>query len=81
VIRQARPGRPGYERPPWFLALVALVWIGTGVMELLLVRFSFHILTGIVFIGVGVLWARGALVGLLRSRGLEVPAPQPRRRR
>jgi hypothetical protein len=68
------------DRRPGFLAVIALVWIAVGVLELVVVtRFSFHVAAGIVFIGVGLLFARGALVGFLRSRGISVAAPTSRR--
>jgi hypothetical protein len=75
AVGQARPGRPGFDRPPWFLGLVALAWLAAGAVELTVPRASFHVPAGVVFIGVGLLWGRGALVGLLRRQGVDVPAP------
>jgi hypothetical protein len=70
VKGQARgptPGRPG-RRPssPGFLLAVALVWIACGVAALVTLHASWKLVPGIVFIGVGLLFLRGAAATVVR---------------
>jgi len=46
--------------------LVAFAWIGAGIVALTSLHASWHLVPGIVFIGVGMLYARGAAATLWR---------------
>jgi hypothetical protein len=55
-----RPSNPG------FLLLVGVVWIGCGVYALAKLKASWKLIPGIVFIGIGLLFVRGASATVLR---------------
>ncbi|MHB8512760.1 MAG: hypothetical protein ACYDCC_11335 [Actinomycetota bacterium] len=56
------------KRPsnPSFLALVGVVWIAAGIFELLRLKASWRLVPGIFFIGIGLLFLRGAAQTVLR---------------
>lgn len=62
-----RPVQPG-KRPsnPAFLALLALVWIAAGVYAIVGLSASWKYIPGVFFIGVGILFLRGAAVAVRR---------------
>ena len=62
-----RPVQPG-KRPsnPVFLFVVGLVWIACGVYALVALDASWKVIPGIFFIGVGILFLRGAAVTVIR---------------
>ena len=51
---------------PSFLALIGLVWIACGIIALVKLSAGWKIIPGVVFIGIGVFFLRGALVALAR---------------
>jgi len=55
-----RPSSPG------FLLTVAIAWIASGIVALVRLKASWKIIPGIVFIGVGILFLRGAAATVLR---------------
>lgn len=55
-----RPSRPG------FLAAVAVLWVAAGVFALARLHASWRIAVGIVFIGVGLFYARAAATTVVR---------------
>jgi hypothetical protein len=59
-----QPGR----RPtsPAFLLLLALTWIAAGVVDLVALDASWKLIPGIVFVGIGLLFLRGAAVTVVR---------------
>ena len=59
-----QPGR----RPtsPGLLLAVALMWIAAGVVDLVALRASWKLVPGIVFIGIGLLYLRGAAATVAR---------------
>jgi len=61
------PAQPG-KRPsrPGFLLILAAVWIACGVYAIVALDASWKLIPGIFFIGVGILFLRGAAVTLLR---------------
>ncbi|MBV9411648.1 MAG: hypothetical protein JO148_08630, partial [Acidimicrobiia bacterium] len=61
------PVQPG-KRPsnPAFLVLLALVWIAAGVYAIVALSASWKLIPGIFFIGVGILFLRGAAVTVRR---------------
>ena len=70
-----RPGdRPPEDLPqvgkrpssPFTLAATGLVWIACGVIALTALHASWKFIPAIFFIGVGLLWMRGAAVTLAR---------------
>jgi hypothetical protein len=68
-----RPAKPPEQpqvgrRPssPGFLLLVGLLWIGCGVVALVRLSASWKLIPGIVFIGVGVYFLRGAATSVVR---------------
>jgi hypothetical protein len=63
----AEPGQVG-RRPsnPVFLALVGVLWIGAGFVALLGLQASWKLVPGIVFIGVGLFYVRGAATTAVR---------------
>jgi len=73
-IRWAGPNRPvegpvqAGRRPsnPATLFLIAATWIGCGIVALVGLTASWKLIPGIVFIGVGVLFLRGALATVAR---------------
>ena len=64
-----RPVQPG-KRPsnPAFLSLLALVWIACGVYAIVALSASWKLIPGIFFIGVGILFLRGAAVTVIRRQ-------------
>lgn len=62
-----RPVQPG-KRPsnPAFLGLLGALWIACGVYALVALDASWKVIPGIVFIGIGILFLRGAAVTLIR---------------
>jgi len=62
-----RPVQPG-KRPsnPAFLVLLALVWIACGVYAIAALSASWKLIPGIFFIGVGILFLRGAAMTVIR---------------
>jgi hypothetical protein len=63
----AAPGQVG-RRPsrPGFLALVGIMWIVVGIIELFALSASWRFVPGILFLGIGVLFLRGAAVTITR---------------
>lgn len=61
------PAQPG-KRPsnPAFLFVVGLVWIACGVYAIVALDASWKFIPGIFFIGVGILFLRGAAVTVIR---------------
>jgi uncharacterized membrane protein HdeD (DUF308 family) len=55
-----RPSNPG------FLALVGVVWIACGVYALARLHAAWTLVPGIVFIGIGLLFVRGAAATVVR---------------
>jgi hypothetical protein len=51
---------------PSFLALVGLMWVVAGVAALLKLRAGWKIAVGIVFIGIGLFYLRGAAMTVVR---------------
>ena len=51
---------------PSFLALIGVVWIACGIIALVKLSAGWKIIPGIVFIGFGVFFLRGALVAMAR---------------
>jgi len=71
--RAGAPGRSGPllqpgRRPtsPGLLLAVALMWIAAGVVDLVALRASWKLVPGIVFIGIGLLYLRGAAATVAR---------------
>jgi hypothetical protein len=64
------PVRPG-KRPsrPGFLLVLSLAWIACGVYAIVALNSSWKLIPGIFFIGVGVLFIRGAALTLVRRSG------------
>jgi hypothetical protein len=56
------------KRPssPIFLFAVALVWIACGIAAFFLFSAAWRIVVGVVFIGVGLYWLRGAMATIAR---------------
>jgi hypothetical protein len=56
------------KRPsnPTFLAVVGLAWIICGIAAFFVFKESWRIVVGVVFIGVGLYWLRGALATIAR---------------
>ena len=56
------------KRPssPLMLALTGVVWIACGVIALTALHASWKFIPAIFFVGVGLLWVRGAAVTLAR---------------
>jgi len=65
-----RPVQPG-RRPsnPAFLALLALLWIAVGVYVIIALDASWKFIPGVFFVGVGILFLRGAAVTVRRREG------------
>ena len=65
---EAKPLPQIGRRPPnpVFVLVLAAVWFGCGVFALVWLRASWRLIPGIVFIGIGVLFARGGIVALAR---------------
>jgi hypothetical protein len=61
------PGQVG-RRPssPLFLLVVAVMWIAVGVVVLTSVQADWHLIPGIVAIGIGLFFLRGASATILR---------------
>jgi hypothetical protein len=55
-----RPSQPG------FLLLLAVMWIGAGVVALTRLHAGWKLIPGIVFIGIGLLFLRGAATTVVR---------------
>jgi hypothetical protein len=55
-----RPSRPG------FLAAVGVAWIVCGIAAFFIFEASWRIVVGVVFIGVGLYWLRGAFATVTR---------------
>ena len=70
IVPPSKPPRPDQvgRRPsnPGFLLLLALVWIGCGVGALIALHASWKLVPGIVFIGIGLLYLRGAAATVVR---------------
>ena len=64
AIEQGQPGK----RPsnPVFLLVLGLVWIACGVYAIVALSASWKVIPGIFFIGVGILFLRGAAVTFIR---------------
>jgi len=62
------PGQVG-RRPssPGFLLAVGVVWILCGVYALVGLNASWKLIPGVVFIGIGLLWLRGAVTAGARQ--------------
>ena len=52
--------------PPVFLLVVALLWIACGFAAFFLFKATWRIVVGVVFIGIGLYWLRGALATVAR---------------
>jgi hypothetical protein len=65
----AAPGQVG-RRPssPAKLVLFALVYFACGIIAFLVLTGSWRVILGVVFIGVGLLWLRGAATAALRQQ-------------
>jgi hypothetical protein len=63
----SRPPQVG-KRPsnPGFLLVLGLVWIAAGIIALFRLTAGWKLIPGIVFIGVGLLYVRGAAATVLR---------------
>jgi len=61
------PGQVG-KRPssPGFLFGIGLVWILCGVYALFSLHATWKLVPGVVFIGIGLLWLRGAITASAR---------------
>jgi hypothetical protein len=61
------PGQVG-KRPtaPGFLFAVGLVWVLCGVYALVALSASWKLIPGVVFIGIGLFWLRGAITAAAR---------------
>jgi hypothetical protein len=61
------PGQVG-KRPsqPGFLLLLGIVWIACGIFALAKLHASWRLIPGIVFIGIGLLFVRGAATTVVR---------------
>ena len=61
------PGQVG-RRPssPAFLLLIGLVWVGCGVVALVRLKADWKLVPGIVFLGIGVFFLRGAATTAVR---------------
>jgi hypothetical protein len=69
--RQAREPKPLGQvgrRPssPGFLMVLGLMWIGSGVVALTSLTASWKIVPGVVFIGIGLFFIRGAATSVVR---------------
>jgi uncharacterized membrane protein len=51
---------------PLFLVAVAVAWIACGIAAFFLIKPAWRIAVGVVFIGVGLYWLRGALATVAR---------------
>jgi hypothetical protein len=51
---------------PVFLFAVALAWIACGIASFFLFSASWRIVVGVVFIGIGLYWLRGAMATIAR---------------
>jgi hypothetical protein len=51
---------------PTFLAVVGLAWIICGIAAFFVFKESWRIVVGVVFIGVGLYWLRGAFATITR---------------
>ena len=58
-----RPSNPGK------LALFALMYLACGIASFVLLSGSLAVIVGVVFIGLSLLWMRGAATAYLRQRG------------
>jgi len=71
--------RPDANRPlgqvgrrpssPTKLAVFAVVYVAVGIASFFVLKGTLGIVIGIVFIGIGLLWTRGAATALLRQQG------------
>ncbi|HLW16352.1 MAG TPA: hypothetical protein VKV69_03205 [Actinomycetota bacterium] len=61
------PGQVG-KRPsqPGFLLLLGIVWIASGIFALAKLHAGWKLVPGIVFIGIGLLFVRGAATTVVR---------------
>jgi len=66
---------PGDDQPPQvgkrpsnpsFLALLGLIWVVAGIVALVKMTAAWKIIPGIVFIGIGLLYLRGAAATVVR---------------
>jgi len=65
--RPATVGQPGRRPPsPGLLLVVALMWIAAGVWALIALTAGWKLVPGIVFIGLGLLYLRGAAATVAR---------------
>jgi len=51
---------------PTFLAVIGLAWIICGIAAFFIFKQSWRIVVGVVFIGVGLYWLRGAFATITR---------------
>ncbi|HEY6318787.1 MAG TPA: hypothetical protein VI462_12990 [Acidimicrobiia bacterium] len=75
----ARSGRKGDENPgqvgrqprsPLFLFVVGVAWVICGIVAYVTLKANWKLVPAIFFVGVGVLWIRGAVTAAARqSRG------------
>jgi hypothetical protein len=51
---------------PTKLAVFAIVYVAAGIASFFILKGALGVIIGVVFIGIGLLWARGAATALLR---------------
>jgi hypothetical protein len=52
--------------PPWFLALIALLWVVVGIVVWVRLDAAWKLIPTVVFIGIGAFYLRGALQTVVR---------------
>jgi len=63
----ASPGQVGRRpSPPAWLFTIAGVWIAVGIIALVALSASWKLIPGVVFIGIGLMYLRGALTTVAR---------------
>jgi hypothetical protein len=70
ALRPALPPPQVGRRPsnPGFLLLLGLLWFGSGVVALLELHAAWRLIPGIVFIGIGLFFLRGAVTSANRRQ-------------
>ncbi|HMC42085.1 MAG TPA: hypothetical protein VKI20_03675 [Acidimicrobiales bacterium] len=80
TTRRTTPGRGARRRPdvpavsqvgrrpssPAMLGLMGVLWVGAGIIAIISLHASWRLVPGIVFIGIGVLFLRGAAATVVR---------------
>jgi len=62
-----RPSRPG------FLVVIGIMWIVVGIVEFVALSASWRFVPGIVFVGIGILFLRGAATTAVRREDRRSP--------